>query len=156
MDQEAIFITGAASGIGRATAERFHAEGWFVGGYDLDADGLDALARLLGDDGTTGVLDVTDKAAFDAAVASRLSKRLRLIFTPKNGSWLNVAEMELSILSRQCFGKRRLATAENLDAAILAWQTERNNRKAGTNWRFSSTDARIKLKSLYPMPDIYR
>ena len=83
MDQQAIFITGAASGIGRATAERFHAEGWFVGGYDLDADGLDALARLLGDDGTTGVLDVTDKAAFDAAVAAfgeRTGGRLDLLF----------------------------------------------------------------------------
>lgn len=93
---------------------------------------------------------------FDAPTASRLAKRLRLVFTPKNGSWLNVAEMELSILSRQCLGQRRFATAETLDAAILAWETERNTLNCGTNWRFTTSDARVKLKSLYPLPDIYR
>lgn len=93
---------------------------------------------------------------FDAAIASRLSKRLRLIFTPKNGSWLNVAEMELSILSRQCLGQRRFKTAADLDEAIFAWQTKRNQLRCGTNWRFRKHDARIKLKSLYPIPDIFR
>lgn len=93
---------------------------------------------------------------FDAETASRLSKRLRLVFTPKNGSWLNVAEMELSILSRQCLGKKRFATAEELDTAVLAWETRRNESGCGTNWRFTTDDARIKLKSLYPLPDIFR
>lgn len=93
---------------------------------------------------------------FDAPTASRLARRLRLIFTPKNGSWLNVAEMELSILSRQCLGQRRFGTAKELDSAILTWQTQRNQLRSGTNWRFTTADARIKLKSLYPVPDFYQ
>ena len=68
MEQHTIFITGAASGIGRATAERFHAEGWFVGGYDTDEDALETLRAELGERCLTGVLDVTSKAAFDAAM----------------------------------------------------------------------------------------
>jgi len=77
-----------------------------------------------------------------------------MIHTPKNGSWLNMAEMELSILSRQCLGKRRFATPTELDTAIAAWQSDRNKLRYGTNWRFTTADARIKLKSLYPKPDI--
>jgi len=94
--------------------------------------------------------------AFDADTAGRLRRRLRLVFTPKNGSWLNMAEMELSLLSRQCLGNRRFATVQELDAAVSAWQSNRNDRRCGTDWRFTTADARIKLKSLYPKPDIYR
>jgi transposase len=94
--------------------------------------------------------------AFDAETAGRLRRRLRLVFTPKNGSWLNMAEIELSILSRQCLAKRRFAKAEELDAAVAAWETDRNQRRCGTNWRFTTADARVKLKSLYPKPDIER
>jgi len=94
--------------------------------------------------------------AFDAETAHRLARRLRLVYTPKNGSWLNVAEMELSLLSRQCLGIRRFATAEAMDSAIAAWQHERNDRHCGTHWRFTTAEARIKLKSLYPIPDIDR
>lgn len=93
---------------------------------------------------------------FDAETAGRLRRRLRVVFTPKNGSWLNVAEMELSILSRQCLGKRRFATAQELDTAIAHWESNRNILRHGTNWRFTTADARIKLKSLYPKPDIGR
>ena len=92
--------------------------------------------------------------AFDAETAGRLRRRLRLIFTPKNGSWLNMAEMELSILSRQCLGNRRFGTAEELDSEVIAWESDRNNHHYGTNWRFTTADARTKLKSLYPLPDI--
>ena len=81
---------------------------------------------------------------------------MRLVHTPKNGSWLNMAEMELSLLSRQCLGARRFATAAAMDHEIAAWQTDRNARACGTNWRFTTEDARIKLKSLYPIPDIER
>ena len=93
---------------------------------------------------------------FDAETAGRLRRRVRLVFTPKNGSWLNMAEMELSVLSRQCLGDRRFATAAELDSAIAAWQSDRNQLHCGTNWRFTTADARIKLKSLYPLPDIDR
>lgn len=92
--------------------------------------------------------------AFDAETAGRLRRRLRLVHTPKNGSWLNMAEMELSILSRQCLGARRFASAQTMDAAIAAWQAERNARRCGTDWRFTTADARIKLKSLYPQHDV--
>ena len=92
--------------------------------------------------------------AFDAETAGRLRQRLRLVFTPKNGSWLNMAEMELSILSRQCLGDRRFATTAELDSAIAAWESDRNQRHCGTNWRFTTADARVKLKALYPKADI--
>lgn len=93
---------------------------------------------------------------FDAATAHRLARRVRLIHTPKNGSWLNMAEMELSLLSRQCLGARRFATVAAMDAEIAAWQADRNANHRGTNWRFTTDHARIKLKSLYPIPDIER
>jgi hypothetical protein len=92
--------------------------------------------------------------AFDAETAGRLRRRLRLVFTPKNGSWLNMAEMELSLLSRQCLGDRRFATAAELDAEVAAWQSSRNSRNCGTDWRFTTADARVKLKTLYPKADI--
>lgn len=94
--------------------------------------------------------------AFDAVTAHRLARRLRLVYTPKNGSWLNMAEMELSLLSRQCLGSRRFATADAMDAAVAAWQQDRNDQHCGTHWRFTTADARIKLTSLYPVPDIER
>lgn len=92
--------------------------------------------------------------AFDAETAGRLRRRLRMIYTPKNGSWLNMAEMELSLLSRQCLADRRFATAQELDAEVQAWENDRNARHCGTNWRFTTADARVKLRSLYPTPDI--
>jgi DDE superfamily endonuclease len=92
--------------------------------------------------------------ALDADTAGRLRRRLRLVFTPKNGSWLNMAEMELSILSRQCLAARRFGTTEELDTAVAAWESDRNIRRCGTNWRFTTANARVKLKTLYPKPDI--
>lgn len=91
---------------------------------------------------------------FDAETAGNLRRRLRLVFTPKNGSWLNMAEMELSVLSRQCLGERRFETAAALDTAVTAWTANRNERRRGTNWRFTTHDARIKLQSLYPQRDV--
>jgi len=83
MERKSIFITGAASGIGRATAELFHRKGWCVGAYDMDVDGLKTLELELGDGCVTGELDVTDKAAFDAALSAFVEKandRLDLMF----------------------------------------------------------------------------
>lgn len=91
---------------------------------------------------------------FDAETAGCLRRRLRLVYTPKNGSWLNMAEMELSILSRQCLGQRRFGHAKELDAEVAAWVTRRNEGCYGTDWRFTTADARIKLKRLYPVHDI--
>jgi hypothetical protein len=93
--------------------------------------------------------------ALDADSAGRLRRRLRIVFTPKNGSWLNMAEMELSVLSRQCLRARRFGTCAELDGAVAAWESNRNDHHRGTNWRFTTADARMKLKSLYPKPDIF-
>lgn len=87
--------------------------------------------------------------AFDAATAHRLAQRLRLIHTPVNGSWLNMAEMELSILSRQCID-RRFKNVPHMINEITVWQQHRNKQNLGANWQFTTQDARIKLKSLYP------
>jgi hypothetical protein len=76
------------------------------------------------------------------------------VFTPKNGWWLNMEEMELSVLSRPCLGQRRIETAAALDVAVAAWTADRNARRCGTTWRFTTADARIKVQSLYPQRDI--
>ena len=91
---------------------------------------------------------------YDAETAGNLRRRLEIVFTPKNGSWLNMAEMELSILSRQCLHERRFGSAEELDKAIHTWVANRNEKHCGTNWRFTTADARIKLQRLYPQHDI--
>ena len=91
-------------------------------------------------------------ATFDAETAHRLTKRLRMVHTPRNGSWLNMAEMELSILSRQCI-HRRFDSTEKMGEAITAWQKSRNEKALGATWRFTTGDARVKLKGLYPLAD---
>lgn len=91
-------------------------------------------------------------AAFDAETAHRLSRRLKIEHTPRNGSWLNMAEMELSILSRQCI-QRRFQSTEEMTEAIAAWEKARNEKRLGATWQFTTADARIKLKGLYPLPD---
>lgn len=87
--------------------------------------------------------------AFPAAEAHRLARRLSIVYTPRNGSWLNVAEIELSILSRQCLN-RRIGTAEELTRELRAWETERNTNHSRVHWRFTVADARTKLHRLYP------
>ena len=87
--------------------------------------------------------------AFKPNEAKRLAEKLEIHYTPKHGSWLNMAEIELSILSRQCMDDY-FETQEQLATAIAAWEHERNKINAGINWRFTTDDARIKLKRLYP------
>jgi len=87
--------------------------------------------------------------AFPAAEAHRLAQRLHLIYTPRNGSWLNVAEIELSILSRQCLD-RRIPDEPTLDGQVQAWTTTRNREASKVTWQFTTADARIKLRHLYP------
>jgi DDE superfamily endonuclease len=88
-------------------------------------------------------------AAFEPAEAKRLADRLELHSTPKHGSWLNMAEIELSVLSEQCLD-RRLADRATLEREVAAWQAARNAAGRGVDWRFTTDDARIKLKHLYP------
>ena len=86
---------------------------------------------------------------FPAEEANRLLARLELHYTPKHGSWLNMAEIEFSVLGRQCLDRRIAATA-TLVREVAAWQTERNHRQTTISWRFTTADARIKLRRLYP------
>lgn len=91
--------------------------------------------------------------AFAAPTAHRLARRLRIVHTPRHGSWLNMAEIELSVLTRQCLG-RRFDDVASMRSAIAAWQQARNSNQAGARWRFTTADARIQLRSLYPQPEL--
>ena len=88
--------------------------------------------------------------AFPPARARRIAGRLEWHYTPKHGSWLNVAEVELSVLSRQCLN-RRIETRGEMGREVQAWQDERNDREVEVQWRFTTADARIKLRKLYPL-----
>ncbi len=87
--------------------------------------------------------------AFKPEMARRLAEKLEIHHTPKHGSWLNMAEIELSALSRQCLNDY-FETREQLTVQIAAWERPRNENKTGIDWRFTTADARIKLKRLYP------
>ena len=87
--------------------------------------------------------------AFPAEEALGLSSRLALVHTPKHGSWLNIAEIELSVFSRQCLN-RRISDLDTLQSEAAAWQKHRNQNAGPVDWRFTAEDARIKLKRLYP------
>jgi hypothetical protein len=86
---------------------------------------------------------------FPPAEAKRLADKLEIHYTPKHGSWLNIAEIELSVLSRQCLD-RRVPDFATLQAEVAAWQDRRNAAGGAVDWRFTTEDARIKLKRLYP------
>mgnify|MGYP006274054591 CR=1 FL=1 len=87
--------------------------------------------------------------AFEPAEARRIAKRLELVHTPKHGSWLNVAEIELSVQSRQCLD-RRMPERSSIAGEIEARERRRNREACTTDWRFTTADARIKLRRLYP------
>jgi hypothetical protein len=87
--------------------------------------------------------------ALPPAEAKRILDRLEFHYTPKHGSWVNMAEIELSVLNGQCLD-RRIADKATLEQEVAAWEKTRNQRRATVNWRFTSADARIKLKRLYP------
>ncbi len=90
--------------------------------------------------------------AFPASEAKRILDRLEFHYTPKHGSWLNIAEIEFGILQRQCLN-RRIPDQQTLRDEIAAWSQRRNAEAAEVNWRFTTEDARIKLKRLYPSID---
>jgi len=91
--------------------------------------------------------------AFEPAEARRLVEKLEFHYTPKHGSWLNMAEIELSILQRQCLN-RRIANEDLLKQEVAAWEQHRNAAQDTIDWRFTITDAREKLKRLYPAPSL--
>jgi len=88
--------------------------------------------------------------AFEPAEAKRILDRLELHYTPKHGSWLNMAEIEIGVLCEQCLADR-IPDEETLCREIAAWETVRNERRATINWQFTTIDARNKLKRLYPV-----
>lgn len=86
---------------------------------------------------------------FEPAEARRLAERLEIHYTPKHGSWLNMAEIELSVLKGQCLD-RRIADMATMQTEVAAWEKDRNNSTRKIDWQFTASDARIKLKRLYP------
>jgi hypothetical protein len=88
---------------------------------------------------------------FPAEEAFCLSQRLETHHTPKHGSWLNIAEIELSAMAAQCLGKKRIPCIKTLNEELAAWHTRRNQSQKGVDWQFTAKDARIKLKRLYPI-----
>ena len=89
--------------------------------------------------------------AFPPEEAFRLAQRIELHFTPKHGSWLDIAEIELSALAAQCLGTRRIPTIEALNKELSAWEIKRNLDQKGVDWHFTNADARVRLKRLYPI-----
>ena len=87
--------------------------------------------------------------AFPPELARSLARRLEIHYTPKHGSWLNIAEIELSSMTKQCLD-RRIGSITFLNAELAKWETARNSMQKGVDWQFTTPDARIKLKSLYP------
>ena len=90
--------------------------------------------------------------AFEPNTAYRLAQKFEFHYTPKHGSWLNIAESELSSLAVQALGNQRINSIELLNDILVDWQSDRNIRQKGVNWQFTADDARIKLKRLYPNP----
>lgn len=88
--------------------------------------------------------------AFPADQARNIVRRIEFRYTPKHGSWLNIAENELSSMTRQCLKNRRIGDMETLQAETTAWHIATNQKQRGVDWQFKIDDARIKLKSLYP------
>lgn len=95
---------------------------------------------------------IIDYAAFPPEEARRLINKLEIHYTPKHGSWLNMAEIELGILGRQCLD-RRIPHREQLKHEVAAWQRRRNDSKGKVDWQFTTADARLKLKRLYPVTE---
>ena len=88
--------------------------------------------------------------AFEPERARNLVRRIEFHYTPKHGSWLNIAENELSAMTRQCLANRRIGDIETLQAEIAAWSTDVNEKQRGVDWQMKIGDARAKLKSIYP------
>jgi len=91
--------------------------------------------------------------AFEPAEAKRIADKLEIHHTPKHGSWLNMAEIEISVMARQCLAER-MGDMKHLEKEVLPWECRRNAKQAKVDWRFTAEDARIKLKKLYPSIEV--
>ena len=109
-----------------------------------EADGITLVMDNLSTHKKSALYEV-----FPPQEAKRIADKIDIHFTPKHGSWLNMAEIGLSVLSRQCLD-RRISTIQQLGKEVKAWLTDRNQKPTSINWRFMTKDARIKLKRLYP------
>jgi len=109
----------------------------------------DKKVRLVMDNLNTHCLSALYET-YPPQMARDLAKRIEIHYTPKHGSWLNVAEIELSVMERQCL-KRRIPNINALQTEISAWCTKRNYNQKSVDWQFKTADARIKLKRLYPI-----
>jgi hypothetical protein len=120
---------------------------WIKGMLDERYPNAVRVRLVLDDLNTHGLASLYE--TFEPQEARRLAERLEFHYTPKHGSWLNMAESELSALNGPCLD-RRIPDLETLRNCTAAWENDRNNRQSKINWRFSTADARIKLKHLYP------
>jgi hypothetical protein len=128
----------------RTKVDFAHCMKWLVDEVHPDAEVIRIVLDNLNTHGPASLYE-----AFPPAEARRLLDRLEFHYTPKHGSWLNMAEIELGVLARQCLD-RRIANQDTLTNEIAAWEARRNASKATVNWQFTTADARIKLKKLYP------
>ena len=115
----------------------------------VDVDYPDAEAVVLVLDQLNTHSPASLYAAFPPAEAKRIADKLEIHHTPKHGSWLNIAELELAVLQRQCL-RRRFGDRAALEREVAAWAARRNGSGAGVDWRFTTADARTKLRRLYP------
>lgn len=115
----------------------------------LDVDYADAEKVILICDNLNTHKVASFYVALEPPEAKRLRDRLEIHYTPKHGSWLNIAEIELSLLTRQCL-QRRLPTMEALQQQAQAWYERRNENQKSVDWQFTCEDARVRLKRLYP------
>lgn len=115
----------------------------------VDEDYPEALVITIVQDNLNTHSPASLYKAFEPAEARRILNRLEFCYTPKHGSWLNMAEIELRVLSGQCLD-RRIGEFETLQAEVAAWVEDRNQLQTWIDWRFTTDDARIKLKRLYP------
>ncbi len=114
---------------------------------DLHYPDAERIVLVLDNLNTHGIGSLYE--TFPPDEAKRLSRKLELHYTPKHGSWLNIAEIELSVLSRQCLD-RRIPDQDHLTREVAQWTHQRNATHRSIDWRFTTADARIKLKRLYP------
>jgi len=128
----------------RTTLDFAHCMKDLVDVHFPDAD----LIRVVMDNLNTHTLAALYEV-FDAPEARRIARKLEIHYTPKHGSWLNMAEVEFAVLADQCLD-RRLASMPIVSREVAAWQQRRNDAKATINWRFTTTDARMKMERIYP------